>query len=178
MDREQRLDEVITEYFQAVEAGWQPNESDWLARYPDLADDLQAFLANQRSVERVATPLREVPATPPLNQAEQTTMTPREVHVYPTLGGLQSFGDYDLLEEIARGGMGVVYKAKQMSLNRVVALKMILTGQLASTLDVQRFHLEAEAAAHLDHPNIVPIYEVGEQDGQRLVNKMDSSISA
>ena len=145
------LDEVLAEYLRAIESGGNPSRDDLLARYPQLASELREFFANHDRMGHLARPLREPTA------AARSSVPGERIHY---------FGDYEVLEEIGRGGMGVIYKARQVSLNRVVALKMILAGRLANEQDIQRFHSEAEAAAKLEHPGIVPIFEIGQHAGQ------------
>jgi predicted ATP-grasp superfamily ATP-dependent carboligase/predicted Ser/Thr protein kinase len=153
------LDAAIAAYMLSVEAGEVPNRQELLDRHPEHADALRAFFADLDRMDRVASPLRLA------DGPEATGADGANGHAAPPT--VRYFGDYELLEEIASGGMGIVYKARQASLNRLVALKMILAGRFASGRDVQRFRSEAEAAANLDHPQIVPIYEVGEHEGQQ-----------
>jgi len=168
--RSQRLNHVIAEYLAAVEAGDSLDRDELFEQHPDLADELRSFLADHDQM-RAAREESEDPTLPPGKSDTQTddAITPSsgQPQGAPPIGTkVRYFGDYELLQEIARGGMGVVYKARQINLNRTVALKMILAGQLASEDDVRRFYTEAEAAANLDHPGIVPIFEVGEHEGQ------------
>jgi WD40 repeat protein/tRNA A-37 threonylcarbamoyl transferase component Bud32 len=161
-ERDERLQSILVAYIEAAEAGRAPSREELLTRHPEFAAELAEFLDGRERIDRAAGPLHAAGPSP----TENATVGPAAGQAVAPLGKVRYFGDYELLEEIARGGMGIVFKARQVSLNRIVALKMILAGQLASDADVRRFHAEAEAAANLDHQHIVPIYEVGEHEGQ------------
>lgn len=170
--RDDRFDEVIADYLDAIEAGQEPDEGDLLRRHADLAESLQAFFADHRRMRGFLGPNpsaaegssadveSEQPKTRPV-AGEPTLPVPGEGHESLAI----RLGDFRLIEEIARGGMGVVYRAHQESLNRDVALKMIRAGDLADPEEIRRFRTEAESAAQLNHPGIVPIYQVGFEMG-------------
>jgi serine/threonine protein kinase/tetratricopeptide (TPR) repeat protein len=146
-EREQVLDEILTAYLKAVDAGQPPDRGTLLARHPELAADLERFFADQDAMARWAEPLGE-PDASPLGESLP-----------------EALGDFRILREVGRGGMGIVYEAEQRSLGRRVALKVL---PLAGTLDarqLQRFQNEARAAACLHHNNIVPVYFVGSERG-------------
>jgi serine/threonine-protein kinase len=175
----QGLDEAIGAYYEAVDRGDAPDPIAWQHRYPELARELAEFFADQDRFGQVIAPLKEAaysgsPARTERGATDRNhawaTGTARDGN-RATLGGsdrdqaatasLLRLGDYELIQPLGRGAMGVVYEARQISLNRRVAVKMIRAGAFATEAEVQRFQNEAEAVAQLDHPRIVPIYEVG-----------------
>jgi tetratricopeptide (TPR) repeat protein len=168
LELEQRLDSVIADYLEAVERGDPPDPGEWIERHPELATELEAFFAAEAQFDRLVSPFRNsapgtIGSAPTIDASGTTAAGPQGPPV-------RTIGDYDLLEELGRGGMGVIYKARHRSLNRLVAIKMIRSAEWATPDERLRFRWEAETVATLDHPNIVPIYEVGEvtSEGVRL----------
>jgi eukaryotic-like serine/threonine-protein kinase len=160
-DRDLRLANLLVELTEARQSGHGQTFDETIAAHPDLADELRELWGAVMLADAVASHVSDCNQPAPRESQAPTTAMP-----VPRVELPRQLGDYELLEELGRGGMGVVYRAQQVSLDRTVAVKMILRGQLATAADRARFRAEAEAAAKLDHPNIVPVYEVGELDGQ------------
>jgi WD40 repeat protein/serine/threonine protein kinase len=181
-DRDESLLRVLDAYLQAVESGAAPDRQQWLAQHPEFSADLSQFLNEQDRLMKLTEPLHAFAPGAGIEPDPDRTANDRDgvddhgQEPNPPIQlngagectarrGTYRFGDYELLEEIAHGGMGTIFKARQRSLNRIVAIKLVRGGLLASDDDRRRFRQEAEAVAALDHPNIVPIYEVGEHEG-------------
>jgi serine/threonine-protein kinase len=150
---EEQLAAVIEQLTLAMRGGDSLSLEQAVHAHPEFADDLRALWGTLLIAEELATIIPE-PIAASDAPAFSSASLPRRM------------GDYELFEEIGRGGMGVVYRARQISLNRPVAVKMILRGELATAADRARFRSEAESAARLEHPNIVAIHEVGEEAEQ------------
>jgi eukaryotic-like serine/threonine-protein kinase len=168
-----RLDQAVAEYLAAVESGVVPDRAELLGRFGDISDELTRFFADHDRLTGLAEPIRALIAsadeTPRQTGGSDATMSfdpaARPVDSSPEGGATsagQRIGKYEVIRELGRGGMGVVYQARHVTLNRVVALKMILGGQFAADDDRERFFAEARATAALDHSGIVSIYEIGE----------------
>ncbi len=160
--RDLRLVQLANQLADELREGKLPNVDAVIRDNADLADDLRGLWATMLVTDCVA-------AGAAGHSAAGRSGFSLPAYVAPPAdddGPLSVFGDYELFEELGRGGMGVVYRAQQISLGRTVALKMILRGAKPSAGDLARFRTEAESAARLDHPAIVPIYEVGQQQGQ------------
>ena len=151
----ERLDSLIGEYFDRKAAGEGLTPEAFAAEHPEMADELRPYLKGLSLLARLAPVSDERPAQPGAEDAEPDRAEP------PRIAG------YELLEEIGRGGMGVVYKALQVSTKRVVALKIMLAGPFAPASARRRFEREVELAARLQHPAIVRVLESGEAGGQR-----------
>jgi tetratricopeptide (TPR) repeat protein len=150
------LDAALADFMERLDRGEAVDREQFLREYPGVADELRAYFRDCDAVLGRTGPVATV-VTGAGSSADDSRP--------PVAAGPGRPFDYELQEEIAHGGMGVVYRARQLSLNRVVAVKLIRAGTLATPGERQRFRAEAEIAALLDHPNIVPIYEVGEHAG-------------
>ena len=163
-ERDSQLARLIDELLEAARQGQTPPFDEVARQYPHLAVELRELWATAQLADDLGSLHDEITILPGVHVMPGLVVTAPKLDVAGP--SVRIFGDYELLTEIGRGGMGVVYRARQVSLGRIVALKVLLRGEHASSGDIARFLHEAAAAAALDHPHITPVYEVGEQEGQ------------
>ena len=163
-DREHRLQDVLSSYYEGIEEGDEPDPRALIEAHPDLAAELAEFFEVQDQLHELAAPMRDAVGMA-VGSPRGSAAALGEPASGPAPDGSRCIGDYEIVGEIARGGVGIVYRARQRSLNRPVAVKVLRDGARATPDDARRFRNEAEMVANLDHPGIVPIYEVGEERG-------------
>src|SRR5262249_50047141 len=151
-DRYDLLDRLVQEVADRYRRGERPSLQEYIERYPDLADDIRDLFPAMVEIEQA--------------KKDQANPSASGLQRLPAVPALEQMGDYRIVREIGRGGMGVVYEAEQISLGRRVALKLLPPRSLPDDRAKRRFEREAKAAARLHHTNIVPVYGVGEHDGQ------------
>jgi serine/threonine-protein kinase len=164
---ESQLVEVLDQYVSAVHRNDVPRQNELLDAHPELRDFVEPLGTLERMTPDVEFAASLLEAFPELPSDGSSTADDDSDSAGGTVAGRQ-FGRFELLEELGRGGMGVVFRARQTDLNRIVAIKMILVNRLASQDHIRRFYQEAQAAGRLSHPNIVGIHEVGEVHGQHF----------
>ncbi|MCI0334056.1 MAG: serine/threonine protein kinase [Planctomycetes bacterium] len=160
--RDIRLAELIDKIMAEARAGTPVDIERWATENPEFADDLRQLWGVAEVAEEFGS---LIPSYDELDDAGRNAKADGAPSSFGAGSSAQTFGDYELFEELGRGGMGVVYRARQKSLDRIVALKIVLGGAAATRADLARFRGEAETAARLNHPNIVPVYDVGQHDG-------------
>jgi serine/threonine protein kinase len=143
------LTRLADEFAARYRAGERPSLQEYINRHPELADDIRELFSAMALIEQAGEDHQEA--------AEQAAL--------PAAPGLQQLGDFRIIREVGKGGMGIVYEAEQVSLGRHVALKVLPKKMLLDTKARQRFEREAKAAARQHHTNIVPVFGVGEQEG-------------
>src|SRR5438477_7600817 len=141
--------QIADEFVEAFRQGKRPSVEEYARRYPEHADEIRDML----------------PALVLMEKARSADDTPGQRHPATAAAPVQQLGDYQILREVGRGGMGVVYEAQQLSLGRHVAIKVLPAHALLDPRHLGRFQREARSAARLHHTNIVPVFGVGEQDG-------------
>ena len=157
-DSDEVLASLLEQLLADAREGQPPDFERVTSKHPELREELRELWATVQVAEDLAS-------FSSLLGQQQADARPTETST-TGLNLPKTIGDYELLEELGRGGMGVVYRARQKSLNRTVAIKMILRGDLATDQDLARFRVEAEALGRLEHPHIVRVYEVGDWDGR------------